>query len=135
VTRSAVGEVVPARLWTSTMRRTIETAQFIKHDTILAEGEDGEEQAWVQMRPRRWFHLDEIFAGDCCCFGRAAVVGYAADHPLLATPPTRVTAMVTTMVTCCRELRRDDLRGDAGAGTRGVQVARDGQAGLSLPPV
>eukprot|EP00606_Chrysophyceae_sp_TOSAG23-5_P000812 GSChrysophyteH2.ASY1.ANO1.1618.1 assembled CDS len=39
----------PARLWTSTMRRTRETAQFIEQ----------------KMRPRAWHHLDELFAGAC----------------------------------------------------------------------
>ena len=57
----------PARLWTSTMRRTRETAQFIeqkvmnicdKHDPALVH-------EWVQMRPRAWHHLDELFAGAC----------------------------------------------------------------------
>eukprot|EP00605_Chrysophyceae_sp_TOSAG23-4_P001097 GSChrysophyteH1.ASY1.ANO1.1203.1 assembled CDS len=42
----------PARLWTSSMRRTIETAHSLVHE-------------WVQMRPRAWHHLDELFAGAC----------------------------------------------------------------------
>jgi hypothetical protein len=34
VTRDPEGRVLPARLWTSTMRRTIETAQFISNPKI-----------------------------------------------------------------------------------------------------
>jgi len=90
------GLEVPARLWTSTMRRTKETAQFIKQTKILlrsqtqpsyanadcipvnANSTDGSgsgsiisnekeivEYEWVQMRPRAWHHLDELFAGSC----------------------------------------------------------------------
>jgi hypothetical protein len=34
ITHNAEGKAVPARLWTSTMRRTIETAQFISTPKI-----------------------------------------------------------------------------------------------------
>lgn len=53
-----------ARLWTSTLRRTQETAAFIPHPTLLHEDE-GEKGDWVQMRmmPRR--NLDELYAGTC----------------------------------------------------------------------
>lgn len=51
------GEPVRARLWTSSMRRTIETASLIPHPVL----EDG----WVQMRPRQWRALDELYAGQC----------------------------------------------------------------------
>lgn len=61
------GKEVPSRLWTSTMRRTKETAQFIKHDKIILQSKSDPtlEYEWVQMRPRAWHHLDELFAGSC----------------------------------------------------------------------
>ena len=48
------GEPVPARLFTSTMRRTIETGQFIKHETISVKDDydSSIEHEWEQMRPR-----------------------------------------------------------------------------------
>jgi broad specificity phosphatase PhoE len=49
-----------ARLWTSSMRRTNETAQFIAHPEI--ETEDGGK--WSQMSHRIYRNLDEIFAGE-----------------------------------------------------------------------
>jgi 6-phosphofructo-2-kinase/fructose-2,6-biphosphatase len=42
------------RLWTSSLKRTILTGRYIKHDVI-----DG----WVTMRPRVWRALDELHAG------------------------------------------------------------------------
>jgi len=65
ITKDKNGNEVPARLWTSTMRRTKETAQFIKQNTIyLKDEEDPQIQyEWIQMRPRAWHHLDELFAG------------------------------------------------------------------------
>mmetsp|Transcript_7714 Transcript_7714/g.22536 ORF Transcript_7714/g.22536 Transcript_7714/m.22536 type:complete len:558 (+) Transcript_7714:24-1697(+) len=48
-----------ARLWTSSLRRTNETAEKIKHPTV--EFEDGE---WMQMSHRVYRNLDEIFAGE-----------------------------------------------------------------------
>jgi len=65
--RDKDGNVVPARLWSSTMRRTVETTQFITNETIIVKDEhdDSLEHEWVQMRLRQWFHLDEIFAGAC----------------------------------------------------------------------
>lgn len=67
VKKDAEGRAVPARLFTSTLRRTIETAQFIKNETIMVpdECDASLEVEWEQMRPRRWFLLDEIFAGTC----------------------------------------------------------------------
>jgi broad specificity phosphatase PhoE len=67
VTKDADGKEVPARLWTSSMRRTKETAQFIKQKKIVISDEDDPkiEYEWVQMRPREWHHLDELFAGSC----------------------------------------------------------------------
>jgi broad specificity phosphatase PhoE len=67
ITTNSNGEILPARLWTSTMRRTIETAQFISSPTLSVMGIDDptEQHEWVQMRPKQWAHLDEIFAGVC----------------------------------------------------------------------
>ncbi len=45
-----------ARLYTSSLRRTKQTARHIKHPTCS----DG----WICMRPVEWRGLDEIFAGD-----------------------------------------------------------------------
>lgn len=58
---------MPARLFTSTMRRTIETAQFITSETLQVRdtADPSLQYEWEQMRPRRWFLLDEIFAGKC----------------------------------------------------------------------
>ena len=46
---------VHARLWTSSLRRTVMTGKYIRHDVL----DDG----WVTMRPRIWRGLDEIYAG------------------------------------------------------------------------
>lgn len=68
-------KVVPGRLWTSTLRRTIDTGKFIKTSKIVLSCKDfhawsgdaaqGRTQEWVQMRPKRWQALDEIYAGVC----------------------------------------------------------------------
>mmetsp|Transcript_7516 Transcript_7516/g.11276 ORF Transcript_7516/g.11276 Transcript_7516/m.11276 type:complete len:525 (-) Transcript_7516:310-1884(-) len=55
----------PCRLWTSTMRRTKETAQFIKHDSFPFKFDNKEEVDWVQFRPHPWRNLDELYAGTC----------------------------------------------------------------------
>ncbi|KAM3567085.1 hypothetical protein VYU27_010764, partial [Nannochloropsis oceanica] len=57
----------PARLWTSTMRRTKETAQYIPKQTIVIKDENDAalELQWTSMKPRAWHHLDELFAGVC----------------------------------------------------------------------
>mmetsp|Transcript_25591 Transcript_25591/g.52062 ORF Transcript_25591/g.52062 Transcript_25591/m.52062 type:complete len:494 (+) Transcript_25591:220-1701(+) len=47
-----------ARLWTSTLKRTIETGAHIKHEERTVDG-----QKWITMRPRSWHALDEIHAG------------------------------------------------------------------------
>jgi len=49
------------------MRRTKETAQFIKQSKLAIRDDDDPtlEHEWVQMRPRAWHHLDELFAGAC----------------------------------------------------------------------
>lgn len=55
------GRPQPARLWTSSLRRTIQTARHITHDKItLPNGNE-----WVQMRHKKFRNLDEIFAGMC----------------------------------------------------------------------
>lgn len=62
------GNEVPARLWTSTMRRTKETTQFIQQRKIVIKPDPtdcSQDYEWVQMRPRAWHHLDELFAGAC----------------------------------------------------------------------
>jgi len=64
IVKDEKGEDVPARLWTSTMRRTKETAQFIQQNKIIVKG-DADQYEWVQMRPKAWHHLDELFAGAC----------------------------------------------------------------------
>jgi broad specificity phosphatase PhoE/predicted kinase len=56
---------VPTRLWTSTLKRTIETAQFIEHDHIMAETESGDKVKWIQFRPNARRNLDEVYAGIC----------------------------------------------------------------------
>lgn len=72
-TDPTTGAAIPARLWTSTMHRTLDTAADIPHpllhraaggqwqevDSVSAD--DG--KSWVQMRPRRWPNLCEVFAG------------------------------------------------------------------------
>lgn len=56
----------PARLWTSTLRRTKETAQFIKKDVITThKWDNGDESEWVQFQPRARRNLDELYAGVC----------------------------------------------------------------------
>eukprot|EP01041_Mallomonas_annulata_P001059 gene1059-2075_t len=61
----ATGNEVPARLWTSSLRRTKETAQFIKTYKIIISDDQGSPYEWEQMRARAWHHLDELFAGSC----------------------------------------------------------------------
>lgn len=51
----------PCRLWTSSMKRTLDTARHIPHPLIdVAEGG----QLWQQMSLRVYRNLDEIFAGE-----------------------------------------------------------------------
>ena len=67
------GDEHPARLWTSTMRRTKETAQFIRHNMLIVkdQGVDDDDELpvvryeFTNMRNREWYHLDELFAGSC----------------------------------------------------------------------
>lgn len=56
----------PARLWTSTLRRTKETAQHIKHEKISAcKWDNGDEVEWIQFQGRARRNLDELYAGVC----------------------------------------------------------------------
>ncbi|KAL7443319.1 hypothetical protein ACHAXM_008862 [Skeletonema potamos] len=56
----------PARLWTSTLRRTKETAQFIKKEVITThKWDNGEELEWIQFQGRTRRNLDELYAGVC----------------------------------------------------------------------
>lgn len=60
-------KIVPVRLWTSTLRRTVETAQFIERDVISVPDQHDPSIVieWEQLRMRKWPYLDEIFAGTC----------------------------------------------------------------------
>ena len=58
----------PARLWTSTMRRTKETGQFIEHPDMKVKFDEFDELSkhdWIQMRPMARRNLDELYAGVC----------------------------------------------------------------------
>lgn len=65
IAKTEDGKERPCRLWTSTLRRTKETAQFIEHYTFEHTFDNGEVGEWVQFRrmPRR--NLDELYAGVC----------------------------------------------------------------------
>jgi broad specificity phosphatase PhoE len=67
VVKDEQGQDRPSRLWTSSMRRTKETAQFIQQSKIVIKSplDASLQEEWVQMRPRAWHHLDELFAGAC----------------------------------------------------------------------
>lgn len=56
---------VPARLWTSTLKRTKETGQFIEHNVLDHEWDNGDHCQWVQFRPMARRNLDELYAGTC----------------------------------------------------------------------
>lgn len=51
---------VPARLWTSTLRRTKETAEHIYHPVVALP--DG--KMWLQMSHNQYRNLDEVYAGE-----------------------------------------------------------------------
>jgi broad specificity phosphatase PhoE len=55
----------PARLWTSTLRRTQETTQFIDHYPITHTWDNGDTGEWIQFRPMARRNLDELYAGVC----------------------------------------------------------------------
>jgi len=57
ICRNENGEEVPARLWTSSLQRTINSAKHIPHP-VLDNGQ------WEQMSNRVYRNLDEIFAGE-----------------------------------------------------------------------
>ncbi|GKY92858.1 6-phosphofructo-2-kinase 1, variant 3 [Mayamaea pseudoterrestris] len=59
----ATPQTRPCRLWTSTLRRTKETAQFIEHDAQNYTFDNGETGVWVQFRQRERRNLDELYAG------------------------------------------------------------------------
>ena len=55
----------PCRLWTSTLRRTRETAQFIDHSKFNHTFDNGDNFDWVQFRAKPRRNLDELYAGTC----------------------------------------------------------------------
>jgi len=55
----------PARLWTSTLKRTKETVQFIDHHKMTHTWDNGDTGEWVQLRPMAKRNLDELYAGTC----------------------------------------------------------------------
>lgn len=56
----------PARLWTSTLRRTKETAALIKKEKITTFKWDNDDQVeWIQFQGRAKRNLDELYAGIC----------------------------------------------------------------------
>ena len=63
VMHDEAGAPVPARLWTSSLLRTRQTARHITHPTVPYA--PGDEASWVQMRPKAFRNLDEIYAGVC----------------------------------------------------------------------
>mmetsp|Transcript_31271 Transcript_31271/g.31808 ORF Transcript_31271/g.31808 Transcript_31271/m.31808 type:complete len:205 (-) Transcript_31271:218-832(-) len=65
ITKDENGDPIASRLWTSSMKRTKETAQFIKRYKVIIRDEYGDDYEWEQMKPHAWFHLDELFAGAC----------------------------------------------------------------------
>jgi len=50
----------PSRLWTSSLRRTKETAEYIAHPTI----DMGDGRSWEQFSHRVYRNLDEVYAGE-----------------------------------------------------------------------
>jgi len=57
---SSSKQQVLARLWTSSLRRTKETAAFIRHPAVQLPGG----RVWEQMSHRIYRNLDEVYAGD-----------------------------------------------------------------------
>ncbi|CAJ1950084.1 unnamed protein product [Cylindrotheca closterium] len=55
----------PCRLWTSTLRRTKQTAQFIEHNKFEHMWDNGEKFEWIQLRRQERRNLDELYAGTC----------------------------------------------------------------------
>lgn len=56
-----LGKPVKCRLWTSSLRRTVQTARYIPRPVL----HDKDGSTWKQMDGRRMHGLDEIFAGIC----------------------------------------------------------------------
>ena len=63
VMKDDAGNTVPARLWTSSLLRTRQTARHIPHPAVPYA--PGEAPTWVQCRPKAFRNLDEIYAGLC----------------------------------------------------------------------
>lgn len=55
----------PCRLWTSTLRRTKETAAFLEHTSFEHTFDNGETGEWLQFRQMTRRNLDELYAGVC----------------------------------------------------------------------
>lgn len=55
----------PCRLWTSTLRRTQETAQFIENSVFNHTFDNGDTFEWMQFRKKPRRNLDELYAGTC----------------------------------------------------------------------
>jgi broad specificity phosphatase PhoE len=51
---------VPVRLWTSSLKRSQLTARHISHPILMVDG-----YPFIQMKPRVWPNLEEIYAGAC----------------------------------------------------------------------
>lgn len=64
-TGEEVKKNVPARLWTSTLVRTKETAKYIDHEEFVSEWDNGDETTWFQFRQNERRNLDELYAGNC----------------------------------------------------------------------
>ena len=75
----ADGKPVPSRLWTSSLLRTRRTARHIPHPTVPYTTSEGVAMEWVQMRPKAFRNLDELYAGSCD--------GMSACHTALPPPP------------------------------------------------
>jgi len=55
----------PCRMWTSTLKRTKETTQFIEHTVSEFTFDNEDKVEWVQFRPMQRRNLDELYAGTC----------------------------------------------------------------------
>ena len=62
---SVDGKPVASRLWTSSLLRTRRTARHIPHPTVPYTTSEGVAMEWVQMRPKAFRNLDELYAGSC----------------------------------------------------------------------
>ena len=59
ITRNEAGEEIPARLWTSTMKRTCQTAQYIEHPVRSFAWSDDDLGGCVAWRGWVWPNLAE----------------------------------------------------------------------------